>query len=111
MLHQMDRSRLSFSILLLMAGFLFFLEANQVLASELRDNPDPATAPQAVASQATGRAATTQTSADTQEAPRSSPEQSEIASPSGDAGVARQPSVTGQAGSSATAPTPLTPGQ
>jgi hypothetical protein len=114
MLHKMNRSRLHFPILLLLVGLLFSVGSHTAFASGLKDNNEPATTLRAAASQTTEQGSARQGVAGTQAADRPSQPSSVIVATSAESaavGATPLPGGTGQASSSATAPTPLTPGQ
>ena len=111
MLHETHRSRRRLPALLLLWGLLFFIKAGPTFAFDLKDDPEPATAPQAGNSQAAGQGSAAPRSAGAQAMAPFPQDQSIIVSTANDSGGDSAAGETGQAGSSATAPTPLTPGQ
>jgi hypothetical protein len=113
MLHEMNRSRLRFPILLLLVGLLFLLQADNALAFDLKDNHKPATTQRAAASQTAEQGSTIQGVAGSQTADRPSQTPSVILATSDEStAAAATPAAdaAGQASSSSTLP-PLTPGQ
>ena len=112
-LHETHRSRrLPVLLLLLLCGPLFFIKASPALAFDLKDSHGAATAPQAGASQAAGKESAAPGSAGTQATAPASQDQSIVFNTANDGGAGSAAAGdTGQAGSTTTAPTPLTPRQ
>jgi hypothetical protein len=114
MLDRMIRYRRRFSILLLPVSFLFFTQAGYAMASDLTSSDEPAATPTLPLVQTTAQGPLTQASADAKTADRSAQEPSVISNTSDNASTAgATPAAggSGQASSSPTLPTPLTPGQ
>jgi hypothetical protein len=111
MLHGTHRSRRRLPALLLLCGFLFSIKASPTFAFDLKDNPKPATTSQRGDSQTAGQATAAQRSAGAQATAPSPQDQSIIVSTANESRGDSAAGEAGQAGSSTTAPTPLTPGQ
>jgi hypothetical protein len=114
MLHELKRSRLSFYILLISITLFFFSNASNATAAVLKSNPEMPVAPQSSAHQKSDKETTAEGSASTMTAAPSPQEESVIVSAFDDSpatGATPARDSTGQASSSATARTPLTPRQ
>lgn len=110
MLHEWHRSH-RLRVLLLLCGLLFFIKAGPAFAYDLKDNHPMAPASQAGAAQTGGQESAAQGATGTRATARVPQDHPVIFGEADDKGSSATAGDTGQAGSSATATAPLTPGQ
>src|SRR2546423_7095511 len=110
MLHEWHQSR-RLRVLLLFCGLLFFIKADPAFAYDLKDIHQTVPAPQAGAAQAAGQESAAQGATGTRATATVPQDHPVISSAADDGGSSATAGDTGQAGSSATPPAPLTPGQ